>query len=1201
MTEFQSFNLLDCPLSGSSVIEASAGTGKTYSISGLYLRLVVEKGISIDRILVVTFTQAATEELRTRIREQIRRAYKALGEEDTALDSFLTEFVARIDDRARARDRLLQALHQFDEAAIFTIHGFCRRVLKEYAFESNALLDTKLVTQDDELVRQSVADFWRSRLYRESRLFISYLQTKNVTLETFVALQKRSQTGHVRQVVPDDITEVDCSGQEKDFERTYKALQGPWKEESDEILEEVLQSGLSKNVYRDSAIAAWCHGLNSYLCGNAPRFPLPPKFEKFTATAFQKPKAVRKGEQPPRHSFFAACDAHHQAGVSLQERFDRHLVSLKCSFLKDMQKRLPALKQVLNVQSFDDLLTAVYAATQGPRAPRFCRGVRARYDTALIDEFQDTDPLQYAIFHRLFGNHGCFFVIGDPKQSIYSFRGADVFAYLEARKAARATYGLIYNWRSDPRLIDAVNVLFGRGTDPFVVGGIDYLPVQAAQKPQTLSLTPTETTAPQPLQVWFMPRENDKPLSAALAEKRSAEATVGEIWRLLGNAGGKAAVLGNRVLCPGDIAVLVRRKVQALLMQESLGRAGIPSVVTSNANLFVSHEAAELQRFLTAVMEPGDTSRVNAALCTDLCGIDAHRMAAFQENESGYEEWLAEFYRLHALWRDEGVMRMLGSFFRARHVRARLLGYPNGQRRITNVLHLAELLHREEVDTRRGMEGLCTWLGQRRAGMGSAEDEHELRLEQDDDAVRIITVHRSKGLEFPVVFVPFPWTGSGGRSEEFVFHDPEHNRATLDIGSANRDQNKSVAQDEELAEDVRLLYVALTRAKYRCYMAWGYVRNCEISAPAYVLHRPECVSGYKSIGTAAAFESRTDDSLLEDLRMIASRAPDAIGVSELPPKPETRGAARPADQHQFAARTFRGTIDRTWAVSSFSSLASSAGFHESAANRDQETIAGFNDRSGAGPATTDEAPTIFSFPKGVTAGNFFHELLEKMDFTRGDDQVTATMIRELLRRYGLSPEWESVVLGTMRNVLGCALPYEDKHVRLKTIGGDKRVSELQFHFPVHRADKTLMTKAIMTGRTSSGGLESRLSQLRLDSLRGYMHGFVDLIFEHDGRFFVVDWKSNFLGAAPEYYTKETLQEVMHKELYVLQYYIYLVALDRYLRLRIPDYSYESHVGGVFYLFIRGMRENGSTGVFFDRPAVSSIHMLQRALGEEVGE
>ena len=1052
------FNAAETSLDGGfTVIEASAGTGKTTTISAIILRLLVEQGIPIEQILVTTYTELATAELRGRIRDTIT---DALAQKRLP---FVAEIVKRVTDRKQFERRLKIALQSFDEAPIFTIHGFCARVLADRAFESGVPFEAELVADQSRFLNEIADDFWRAHFYTD---------------DTVMAALLRERLTPARLV---------------------------------ELLNQLT---------------------------NNPTLRVCPAPENRAALEKKITELCRVGGD----------------GEEVTELAQRLIVSLQSEFCEWARAELRRRKTDRRVQSFDDMLTRLDEALRGVGGRELQKSLLERFSVALVDEFQDTDPVQYSIFSQIYsGSDAPVFFIGDPKQAIYGFRGADVFTYLEAAKVANRRYTLGQNWRSEAKMVDGVSAIFGRREDSFVIEGIDLAPVTASGKADEEALT-IDARRDHPLHFW---------IASAGDRARVGKVVASEIASLLASE----TKIGPRKIEPRDIAVLVNNNAQPVGIQRALSDYRIPSVVYSAASVLKSGEASELLQVLLAVAQPTHEKIVRAALATEIFGFNASALENLSCDESEREATLNRFADYHLLWRNQGFVQMMRALFIAEKVRSRLLFWRDGERRLTNVLHLVELLHAVCVESRLGIDGLIKWLARQNWPGSEVRDEHELRLESDEDAVRIVTIHKSKGLEYGVTFSPFvrkePWS----RAKEFLkFH--EDDKLVLDLEELP--EHKKIRNREELAEMVRQLYVGLTRAKHRSYLIWQESSRKSKSALAWLF------SGETS---ADAFLEKKGESNTSSRLQAAFVGSDAIAIEDLREGGERVFAPAAARRTSLAPRVFDQEIDRSWRISSFSSLIS---------GRTEEPDTPDYDRLEPGLEIAEEpilsTQGIHAFPGGMRAGTCLHLILEELDFA-DFSQLRPLVVRKLSDFH--FENFDEVVSDTLEQMLRVALGEEG--FTLSQISRASRLSELEFTFPITALTTTRLRKVFQVEE-----LPLAIDRLQFAPANGFMKGFIDLVFEQEGRFYFVDWKSNWLGPDSGWYARENIAREMARNFYNLQLSIYAVALHRYLQRRLRGYEYEKNFGGAFYIFLRGIDpKKPDTGIFFTRPQCTFVEQLDQ--------
>ncbi len=1180
------FHLPTTPLPlGPTVIEASAGTGKTFTLAGLFLRLLLEHGLSHRSILIVTYTEAATEELRGRLRARLVEADAAFATDSESSDPLFRELQRRLvvndPGLVHARATLQQALTHFDETPVRTIHGFCQRVLRDHAFESGSFFDMELVTDPRPLLDEVVADWWRSRFDTATDAETGFALTAGLTPNRLIRMLGETQR-HPGIELHACVTPGELPRLRTVLVDRFAAAAETWRRESGTI-RSFFGTGITwgnrpynLSTEMDSRFAQ----LESCFGGTAGSEDFR-VFNDFTPTTLESRRnQKRKNQIVPSHPFFDQC----AALIDLQRQLH---ASWQLDFNAWATLELQRRKQERKVQSFDDLLTRLDSALTGEGGETLASTMRGLYSAALIDEFQDTDPVQWRIFRRLFGAADQrLFLIGDPKQAIYGFRGADVFTYLDAAAGAAHAHTLGTNWRSESGLVTAVNGLFQPHPCPFVVGEIAFRAVASGGRADVNPLVESGHRLP-PLQLWFWAEE--EPLSKTRAEPQLAEMTATEIVRLLAPATNTR--IGTRTLRPGDIAVLVENHRQAEHVAAALRQRGVPSVQQIQRGIFASDEAAELTTLLAAIAEPSAGRRLRAALAGYILGLDAPRIAALDLDEMGWVAWIERFHGWLERWNTAGFLPMFRELLQSQQVRRRWLSRTDGERRLTNLLHLAELLQDAAIKRRLGVNGLRQHLAHRCANAAEAGDEELLRLERDDNAVQLVTIHRSKGLEYPVTFCPFTFrpaeSSRSNSSEDLVLcHNPAARGQMIgDLGSSQRELHERLAATERLAENVRLLYVALTRARNRCYFAWGHFRDLTTAA-GWLFFRPS-IDG--TIAPLEALSAAAGDRTADSTRAVVDRYAgecDSVSVGPPPIPNAIQFSTRVELESALVARRFTATLQQVWRSASFSWL--TAGRRDEEPDYDGESVTQPDE------AATPEPGSIHAFPRGTRAGVCLHQVFERIDFAGRNPADWAATIELQLRENGIdesfAPAVEQMVQWT------CHAPLEsgpESGFCLADTGATERLVELEFCFPLHRVTPgDLRGVLVRHGATLPSGFPHALERLEFNPVEGVLRGFIDLVFRARGRWWLVDWKSNWLGPSSEDYTPAAVASEMAAHLYPLQYLLYTLALDRWLSLRVPGYSYERDFGGVRYLFLRGIDpDRPGHGIYSDRPSPELLRDL----------
>ncbi|MCZ6883147.1 MAG: exodeoxyribonuclease V subunit beta [Gammaproteobacteria bacterium] len=1175
---------LEVSLNGVKLIEANAGTGKTYTIANLYLRHIID-GKTPAEILVVTFTNAATEELRGRIRARIYDTLQLLNQPAATDDEFLALLLLQwqaLDTETQQRQtRCLQlALRCMDEASIFTIHGFCQRALTDHALSSGQPFDVTLLSDDLPLWEQALKDWWRRQSYNLSSKDWSLFHSCLGDLSALLSAQKDLNTDHQATILPEVKQDLDeLFLQWHQLEKSLQGLASAWQTRKIEVLE-TLQN--SKTLKRTRALPwhkdnlAHSYQLWDAYFGSHQLLEIPGSLHYLGRdTLIKESTPAKRGSDPKLETgFFALAQQVLNKIDQLKNRFKvRALIEANVF----AQHQVRTIKQQNRSIAYQDQLSLLLEALQG--TAELGQQLRARFPVALIDEFQDTDAIQFGIFRRLYFDQEEFSLtmIGDPKQAIYSFRGGDIYTYIKAKQEPCVEhFSLLTNWRSEARLIDAVNTVFTNRPAAFIYAdSIDFVPVQAATSKQPSPLL-IDDRAVAPLTIWKIPQNQQQKNQSSRQTYRSINAAIAdEIARLIRGGQQNTTRLGDRPLVSGDIAVLVRTALEGNSLRAVLYERGIRAVTIGKDKVFDSDEASGLYELLLAINHFTDRRLLRASLTSGLLSFDYLQIAAICDNESAWQHWCELIRNLHLLWLQKGFIAMFQQLLQVLEIGERIAESDFAERRLTNLLHLAELAqHRSRVNP--GFDALLAWYRDQIAE--TTMEDTELRLENDEELVKIVTIHKSKGLEYSVVFVPFLWTCRPRQVKPgsvLRFHDQHHN-PVIDLGSDDHAEHAFIAEKERLAEDIRLAYVAITRARARVYLAWGDVGDGKMSgqpaktALGYLLHSRQSADDLNR-HLPRAFDS--NDQIDKDLEKLAKASQDSIEIIPLPePADEPKLATDTRREQVLKAAIFKSRLANDWHITSFSGL-----------TREIHQVAhGGSSRSGEDP--------ILDFPAGSHVGLLLHGILEHLDFQRDIKSQCAELLPRFSPRFGLdSIENQNTLSRWMETLMLC--PLNHAGLTLSSLSMKQRLNELAFDFALDELDIDKLNRLL----TRISGVQ--LAPVDVKNFRGLVTGIIDLVFEHEGRFYIADYKSNFLGARLEDYTTDKLQAAIYARRYDLQYLLYSIALHRYLALRLPDYQFKQHFGGVYYLFIRAMRPQHGThyGVFFDLPAYDDLLELDDLL------
>ncbi|MBN2872286.1 MAG: exodeoxyribonuclease V subunit beta [Halothiobacillaceae bacterium] len=1274
------------PLQGSRLIEASAGTGKTFTISLLYLRLVLghrgpeqrhARPLTPPEILVSTFTLAAVAELRDRIRSRLQQAAWLFAgtrdeeEVDQPLRDLYAEFDA--DERARGAFLLQRAAEWMDEAAIFTIHGFCQRQLAEHAFHSGALFEQELITDLDPLIHVAVRDFWRRHGYplasREAlaRQFARLVDTPGALKEKVRNLIKRDGSRlAVGEITAGSTSELSSPAELLDRlsvaqERTDTAearAREAWLADIDTLhgLWNGVRPGLSKKSHAEAKtedeFAAWLAGVDDWAAGTG-------TLGEADRKKLARPSA-NKGHEPPVHPALDAIGDWHAALARLDEQVDEIRPTVQAFAALWIRERIASLLASRRAMGFEDMLIQMRDAVdpkRNPNARGMIEAIRAQYPVAMIDEFQDTDPLQYAIFSAVYplgpetpaSDEHAIVLIGDPKQAIYSFRGADIHSYLTARRATAGRHAsLPCNFRSTQAMVGAVNAMFSvadehpDGAFRFPLdGGTSPLPfekVQAKGRDDRLVDQGGELPA---VKLWASPP--DEAWTSGVFRDELAVRAAGEIAAMLNRGqNGSCGFQGDdalRGIEPRDIAVLVRKQDEGKLMRRVLADFGVPAVFLSErSSVFASTEAADMLVWLEALAEPARSDRIRQALATASMALPLEELEALLRDETHFDAICQRFHEWHRTWQSQGVLAAIMGLLHHFSIPARLLEADarqnrRGERRLTNLLHLAEWLQQTDQD----VDGETALLHRLHLAVTEGGAEQEIRLEQDNAMVRIVTIHGSKGLQYPVVFLPFIALLGADKNRSGEPTRRHRDEGTVWEMEPTKEANADAAQ-EAIAEYIRLFYVAMTRAEYACVLGAG---------PVKFGNAREFNPGKTAFGQFLGFspdETCGRAGYLDKLARWAEHA--AIEIVDLPElrDPRHHRFTPPPEPALHGPRTPQFGAFEPWWISSFSALTASVGHRvplpaPEAAREEVRLESQAEAERAADQAMTattdlvttsiraDQAPTgiraelvpagiraelvpagiraelvpagIHALPRGAQIGTLLHDLIEAIadEGFHHHAQRPGSIARLISRTShpglrSLDEAQVDVVAQSLDTLLATRwrMPTGGE---LALAEASRYQAEMEFWLAVDEADLAQLDRLVCE-HVAPGRPRPPLSG---PAINGMLKGFIDLTVEHDGRYYLIDWKSNWLGPDAAAYTPEALEQAMLDSRYDLQFVLYLVALHRHLRDRLPGYDYDRHVGGAAYVFLRGIEAatdaSDNAGVYTCLPDRVLIESLDR--------
>lgn len=1190
--ESQLLNVFSLPLSGQRLIEASAGTGKTYTIGILYLRLLLGLGganafprpLSVEEILVVTFTEAATNELRGRIRQRIHEMRLVCLRNGVGFESqpeyleLLSELSGE-EQRKFAKEWLLAAERQMDEAAIYTIHGFCQRMLVHNAFESGVLFEQTMIQDEFPIQKQACADFWRRHFYPLDYSMTKVVQSEWNGPEALLAEIKPFLQGDMPLIINQPKQPESLEERHQRLVSLIESVKASWRENAGDLEKLITDSDVDKRSYSARFLPNWLIKIAQWAEEKTQDYVLPKDLVRFSQAVLHEKSKSGTG---PEHDVFRKIEDLLSQSLTLKDL----VIPLAIS---EVRQTIANEKHRRGEMGFDDLLSRLDSALRHQDGKFLAQAISQRFPVAMIDEFQDTDAQQYRIFQRIYQgvDNSALLFIGDPKQAIYAFRGADIFTYIEAKKQVSAHYTLETNYRSSQSMVKAVNHVFSHCQSPFIFEQIPFQPVNFAPQNAGKKLIHhgREVKA---LTFWQL---DAQAVSVSEYEQATAAQCAAQIAQYLqGGLIHETYFANDEKRAPvtaSDITVLVRSRREAVLIRDALNQLNIPSVFQSNReSVFSTPEARDLLWLLQAVLAPEKERVLRSALATGILGLTAKDIDELNHDEKAWERVVDEFSRYSTIWQKRGVLPMLRMVMFQRHIAERLLSTIDGERRLMDVMHIGELLQEMSLQLE-GEHTLTRWLAQQIAHPDHQSDAQQMRLESDKHLVQISTIHKSKGLEYKIVWLPF--ASNFLPQSNGLYHDRNDYDMRLDLDDS--EEAVALADEERLAEDLRLLYVALTRAIYHCSVGIAPLikgnrkksgeTDLHLSALGYIIQKGE-------VGDNLLLNSRLNEL-----------CNDVIDVMPIEPFEPENLVLEKDDYGDLKARELNRYFDDHWRVTSYSGLSYGASHKE-----DDQAVSPLQFANSLAPQMDTEASidieqqeeesretlTPHQFPKGASPGTFLHTLMEEISF---NEPISLEWLTEKLDASGFDAVWAPMLQEWLKAIVEA--PLAEDGLCLSALKPQEQLDEMQFYLPI---ESIISAKKLDDITHQYDPLSKRCPPLSFEKVQGILKGFIDLTFYWNGKFYLLDYKSNYLGEDASYYTQEAMAEAMIDHRYDLQYQLYSLALHRYLNQRLPGYDYETHFGGVYYLFLRGIDSaNSQNGIFFFRPERAFIQAFDQLFSD----
>lgn len=1126
------FDLVNTPLCGFNLIEASAGTGKTYNITKIVIRLILEKQIPISEILVVTFTNAATFELQNRIINELYETKNIISQQISSDNPWNTYLINL--SKQNSSEQLLKlikkSINDFQNANIFTIHSFCNKILKLYAFEASSAFNLEIVKSTNNLITKFYNDFIRKYLLnideKAFKFINEFIHLKSIQKLIGIDSNVTFLGSHSKKI--ENLVE-DLNRKIIRMKQIYNML--PHKGRSDKgAYKEILDIAKTtiKEIDEDEI----------------------KKIKRKLDIIFEGSFTIKFSQVSP--------DLYGEMFILYAHIRDEIIPSIKYSLYKFIHEKIEQELSVNSKITFDEMIKKVNQAVRSNDL--FVKILQKKYKAVLIDEFQDTDKLQYEIFNKLFfSNKNCIsFIIGDPKQSIYKFRGADIYSYINAKNQANNIYTLNTNYRSDKNFIDAINNFY-KIDRPFINPDIHYQTIYAPEN-STYQIR-IDDNIKKPLILLISPNEQKNERKAHYYKY-----LIDEIVRYNNAIIDKKAFYNNKPLKLTDIAILVSTNNEANIIQKQLAKYNIKAIINSQSTIFESDEAFNLIYILNAILYNQNINKIKVALLSNYFSYDADFINNLEDNPEFLEDIILKFRNLYDVWDRKGFIVMFELFQKEFNIFENLPSDCNKERIVTNILHLKEILHKIEKENQFNPYDLVDYLERRVNSpdiFENDQDEYLIRLESEDEAIGIYTIHRCKGLEFPIVFIPTELEITRGKTS-MIFHRKNEITSQYETIVNLVDEASQEIQLEDFEEQMRLLYVALTRTKAVCYLfspllsdsekqnitnnTENIVRSIQLIAQKYFIAK-HFITNFKY------FDDNIEKINLLDYYQESLNKP----VSDIIERQVHLELKEPA---KFTRQI--GTYRKILSYSSIKHTSSSSNIFDI---YDYDFYKKIDDDI---------------LPPGNITGLYVHKIFEDL-FTYGFDKVDL-IIQNAMKDYLIDQKYYEQTKTIIYNTLSSQLD-DSNNLILKNVNIDFSIPEMEFNFPLNFIKKIEKLRNISDYKNNL--FIKNISNIEPNKIFGYMTGIIDLFFFYDNKYYIIDWKTNYL----DNYSYDNILVEMLNNHYILQYYIYTLAIDRHLQNTVDNYNYEKDFGGVYYLFVRGIDANSKNGIFYDKPDKNIISFL----------
>ncbi|QJC38310.1 exodeoxyribonuclease V subunit beta [Enterobacteriaceae endosymbiont of Donacia marginata] len=1160
-------------LQGQYLIEASAGTGKTFTIIILYLRMLLglhQKNynglpLTVEQILVVTFTDIATQDLCKRIKKSIRILRKGCLEKKSKYD-IINYFIKKIKDHKIAHNLLLKAELNMHNASIYTIHSFCQKILNFKNYEIYDFFSNKKIISDESILQQEASvNFWRKYFYnlpkKIARIIFSYWKNPFDLLNTLTPFLLKKPFPKIKNLIKN-----------KDFYIQFyknikyiKIIKKYWIKYKNNIFNIITNSSVNKHIYNQKLINKWINIIDLWTFTESKDNFYPQELSKFSQK-FLINNTINN-TKIPKYILFKYID------IFLQKFNDlKFLIILKA--IKYINKYTTKKKKIKNEISFNDLLIILNKGLNSPFGIKIAKDIKKLFPVILVDEFQDTDIQQYNILKKIYINklNSIIILIGDPKQAIYSFRGADIFTYLKASFEIKKCYTLKNNWRSSRTMVNSINKIFSNRSYPFLFKNIIFYPLRYTTKKLNYNFIINKKIIPG-ITFWFI----NKTIDINAYKQKIAYTCAYEICQLI-ILGEKNKVFfqknyKNQKIKISDITVLVRNRFEASILQKEFIKFKLPSIYLSDTdNIFEKEETKELILLLKTILKPNKEQKIINILSSTLFNVN---LSFFIENkEKNYiKKIIDKFINYKSIWEKYGILTMLETIF----IKDVLFYKKNTinnfiEKKIKNILYLGELIQISCINMI-NCKQIIEWLSQQIVNTNKNLLNKQVKLHYDVNKIKIMTIHKSKGLQFPIVWLPFISSNiiDSINKDAVIYHDRKNFKSILDFKKDK--ESKIFFLEESLAENLRLLYVSLTRSIFHCSIGIANIKFFNLkklnlylkyfNALDFLLKKKNNISNIQ-------LEKILNNLKNNDISIKIIKKKNLIKIDDkILKKPKKKLLFT----HKINNFFFKNKI-----ISNFSKIKKQQNINFNYLNNIKNIF--------INPNKNQFKKTQYNFPHGKKIGIILHKILEKLDFTQ---IISRKFIKEELIKKNINFTWHIMLTNWFNNIL--KKPISNKNIILNKIDNKNKKTEFKFYLSIK---KTFSSTKYNNCISKYDIISYNLYKLKFKVIEGFLSGIIDLIFLWEKKYYIIDYKSTWLGNDHKKYKKKYIQNDICLNRYDIQYQIYSLALHKYLKYRISNYNYKKHFGGVIYLYIRGINnKKNQNGIWITKPSLKLINELNK--------